>query len=84
MSREGFLYKGKNAQPWGPRRMVKSVVGNVAKEMDIKRWNGAARIATEWDGLRRVSKPSLKMKISTNDNSRIQNYGFMMGIVWSI
>ena len=55
LSRDGHLYTAKNCQAWGPRRSVKNVVGKVAKEMDIKRWNGAARIAIEWDSLRRVS-----------------------------
>ena len=69
LSQEGYLYTSKNCQSWGPRRSVKNVVGKVAKEMDIKRWNGAARIATEWDGLRRVS-----YKSSSDKKINFQNF----------
>lgn len=54
LSQEGLAYK-KSTRPWAQRRSIKNVVGNVPKEMEIKRWNGAARTANEWDGLRKVS-----------------------------
>ncbi|KUJ21146.1 uncharacterized protein LY89DRAFT_681755 [Mollisia scopiformis] len=50
------LYKGFSERPlgWKHRRSSKlPTLGSTASDMSVRRWDGAARSSTEWDGLRR-------------------------------
>jgi hypothetical protein len=52
------LYKGISDRPtgWKQRRSARNPgLGSTAREMSVRRWDGAARQSTEWDSLRRVS-----------------------------
>ncbi|KAI9740685.1 MAG: hypothetical protein M1818_004649 [Claussenomyces sp. TS43310] len=57
MSSNISIYKGISDRPlgWKPRRHVKPIVTNPARDANIKKFDGATNISTEWDGLRRVS-----------------------------
>lgn len=56
--KEFSLYKGISDRPlgWKPRRMATKTpeLGSTSKDMSMRRWDGAARGSSEWDGLRRV------------------------------
>jgi hypothetical protein len=55
------LYKGISDRPlgWKPRRSVRNLgLDSTARDMSVRRWDGAARQSTDWDGLRRVSVPT--------------------------
>ncbi|KAG9234850.1 hypothetical protein BJ875DRAFT_292121 [Amylocarpus encephaloides] len=56
--REFPLYKGVTARPLGWKRGWKGAsrvpqLASTARDMKIRKWDGAARMSTEWDGLRR-------------------------------
>jgi hypothetical protein len=56
-SKEFSLYKGVSDRPlgWKPRRStITPELGSTSRDMSMRRWDGAARTSTEWDGLRRV------------------------------
>ncbi len=58
------LYNGVSDRPlgWKPRRSARNPgLGSTAKDMNIKRWDGAARLSSEWDGLRKVIIFSLNL-----------------------
>jgi hypothetical protein len=61
--REFSLYKGVSDRPWGwkHRRRVKPDIGQAAREANIKRWDGANRTTSDWDGLRRVCFPQVNL-----------------------
>ena len=54
--------------------------------MSVRRWDGAARQSTEWDGLRRVRLRFhfLMLLVKTDNWSRIQNCGIHKAIALSI
>ena len=56
--KEISLYKGISDRPlgWRPRRSSTKTreLGSTSRDMCMRRWDGAARTSTEWDGLRRV------------------------------
>lgn len=58
--KEFSLYKGISNRPlgWKHRKSTKPPAGQTAHDAKIKRWDGAARTTTEWDGLRRVCLPA--------------------------
>ena len=56
-SKEFSLYKGVSDRPlgWKPRRStITPELGSTSRDMSMRRWDGAARTSTEWDGLRKV------------------------------
>jgi hypothetical protein len=79
------VYKGKSERPlgWKPKRTSKQIsVDSITKQIDMKKWDGGARTAKVWDGLRKVCCDQ------TFSNSiltlyRIQNYTCPLQIVWS-
>jgi hypothetical protein len=65
--REFSLYKGVSDRPlgWKHRRKAKPDIGQAAREANIKRWDGAYRTTSDWDGLRRVCFPQVKLETSS-------------------
>lgn len=62
---------------------IHSTMAQSAKEMDLKRFDGAGRRCIDWDGLRRVRVQSIAiLNQVSDDNHRIQNYGFQKAIAW--
>jgi hypothetical protein len=61
------LYNGVSDRPlgWKPRRSVRNPgLGSTAKDINIKRWDGAARVSSEWDDLKKVISFSHNLDIA--------------------
>jgi hypothetical protein len=57
-SKDISLYKGKSDRPlgWKPRKFSKNpAFDSTLRGMTVKKWDGAGRSSSSWDGLRRVS-----------------------------
>jgi hypothetical protein len=59
-SRKFSLYSGISDRPlgWKPRKTE-----NTARDMIVRRWDGATRRSTEWDSLRKVSTSPYAMRM---------------------
>jgi hypothetical protein len=45
---------------WKPRKFSKNpALDSTLRGMTVKKWDGAARSSSSWDGLRRVSLPAV-------------------------
>ena len=55
------LYNGMSnrARGWKSRRFGEFLDGRIPAHSNVKRWDGAARMAYDWDNLRRVSETQL-------------------------
>ena len=78
--REFSLYKGISDRPlgWKPRRSSTKTpeLGPTPRDTSMRRWDGAARTSTEWDGLRRVGLPCyFRLKAAGSHLHRIPSYG---------
>lgn len=52
----GYSAYGRNTASWKARKTIrKPTTLTMGRDMNLRRWDGAARRSTEWDGLRRVS-----------------------------
>jgi hypothetical protein len=65
-SKDISLYKGKSDRPlgWKPRtrKLAKNpALDSTAREMTVRKWDGAARNSSSWDGLRRVSLSAITL-----------------------
>jgi hypothetical protein len=88
------LYKGISDRPlgWKARRQIKPRLGQVARDANVKKWEGATRHTSDWDGLRRVSPfhrsfdvtISISYEIGQLTSIRILIYGIPMETVLSI
>jgi hypothetical protein len=70
-NKKSSLYCGVSQRPLGWKQGWNSTsrypkIGCTAKDMKVKKWDGAARMSTDWDGLRRVSIISISQELYTN------------------
>jgi len=77
------LYKGISDRPigWKQKRSVSNPgLGSTARDMSVRRWDGAARRSTEWDCLRKVHSLDYSHSLTIVADLvsyRIQNYGIL-------
>jgi hypothetical protein len=65
-SKDISLYRGKSDRPlgWKPRKSSKNpALDSTGRGMTVKKWDGAARSSSSWDGLRRVRLPAVSWGI---------------------
>jgi len=64
------IYKGVSDRPigWKQRRSVRNPgLGSTARDISVKRWDGAARQSSDWDCLRKVYFPTYEKLYKTTD-----------------
>jgi hypothetical protein len=84
--RDSGIYKGISDRPLGWKRVSKRAakasqqLGITAGEMKIRKWDGAARMSTDWDGLRRVCSLSLFSTLDQRSNKFVGS----RSMVWAV
>lgn len=64
------IYKGVSDRPigWKQRRSVRNPgLGSTARDISVKRWDGAARQSSDWDCLRKVYVPKYEKLYKMTD-----------------
>lgn len=68
VTREFSLYKGISERPMGWKKTSRAPeLGTTAGEFGIKKFDGKARLSTDWDGLRKVRYSSASPNLTNVD-----------------